>query len=117
MKHHLLALFLLAGLKAFPQPFVPFHKERPAYFNFAPNVVLYYNQAGISIDSFQINGSDTLFYHYPVVDWTNGGACAFKGKDSSFVNTQSIRTSSGDDIFFNLHNDSIHFVGSSTLGS
>jgi hypothetical protein len=117
MKHYLLTFFLLVGLKAFPQPFAPFHKERPAYFNIESNVVLYYDQAGISIDSFHINGSDTVFYHYSVIDWTNGGPCPLNGKDSSFVNTQSIRNAAGNDIFFNMKNDSIYLIGSSTLGT
>src|SRR4026207_1092286 len=108
-------LFLMAvWLNGFSQTYLPFQKERPAYYHFNSNDV-FYQQAAISIDSFHVNGSDTTYYHSTIIDYDNGNGCYIKAHDTSFVGVSSIRKSNGDDFFSNRTHDSIYFNNSSSL--
>lgn len=116
MKHFLPAVFLIVvWLNGFSQTFLPFQKERPAYYQFNSYDV-FYQQAAIAIDSFQVNGSDTTYYHSSIIDYDNGNGCHIKAHDTSFVGISSIRESNGVDFFFNRNHDSIYFNNSSSLG-
>ncbi|MBA2406625.1 MAG: hypothetical protein H0V65_01335, partial [Chitinophagales bacterium] len=101
-------------ITVFGQSFLPFHKERPAYYQFADSYDIFYKQAAISIDSFQISGTDTLFYHYPLIDVENG-VCYLKAHDTSFVGLQSIRTANSYDHFFNRNGDTILLKNNAVL--
>src|SRR4051812_1520844 len=114
MKKLLPCILLLLTINISAQNFLPFHKDRPAYYNFN-SYDIFYTQAGISIDSFKVFGSDTIFYHYPIIDFDNSVGCYLKAHDTSFVGDHSIRTSSGDDEFFNRLGDTIFFKNNSTV--
>ena len=65
MKSILFLLCLVNALEVFAQQFLPFHKERPVYYQFTGDEV-FYTQAAIFIDSFKLSGADTIFFHYRI---------------------------------------------------
>ncbi|HYV94776.1 MAG TPA: T9SS type A sorting domain-containing protein [Chitinophagales bacterium] len=114
MKQFLPAVFLIICSNVFAQSYSTFHKNRPAYYQFNSYDV-FYQQAAVAIDSFDVSGSDTIFFQSPIIDYDNGNGCYIKAHDTSFVGASSIRNNNGDDFFFNKSNDSIYFNNSSSL--
>src|SRR5437762_2196658 len=114
MKNFYFLVLLFISLAASSQNFLPFHKDRPAYYNFNSDKI-FYTQAGVSIDSFKVFGSDTVFFHYPIIDYDLSYYCDLKAHDTSFVGEHSIRTVSGDDEFFNRYGDTIFFRNNSVV--
>ena len=66
MKSILFLLCLVNALEVFAQQFLPFHKERPVYYQFTGDEV-FYTQAAIFIDSFKLSGADTIFFITPLL--------------------------------------------------
>src|SRR5262245_18558148 len=99
MKNLVYIILLLISITASSQSFLPFHKDRPAYYNFN-SYDIFYTQAGIYIDSFKVFGTDSVFYDYPIIDYDNGNGCYIKAHDTSFIGHHSMRTVNGDDEFF-----------------
>ena len=113
MNKILLTFFIFISVNCYSQNYFLFHKDRPAYYSF-PYQVNFYKQAGISIDSFVISGSDTLYYHYRVIDYNPFHGCV-EPYDTSFLGIYSIRTSISDEDFFNQNGDTILFKNNSTV--
>lgn len=110
MKSILFLLCLVNALEVFAQQFLPFHKERPVYYQFTGDEV-FYTQAAIFIDSFKLSGADTIFFYYPIIDYHDPYAveCAFLAHDTSFVGQHSLRTATGYDLFFTRNGDTLYF--------
>ncbi|HUM47415.1 MAG TPA: hypothetical protein PLD84_10825, partial [Chitinophagales bacterium] len=116
MKLFYCCLFLLLTTNSTAQSFSAFHYQRPAFYNIAYNQENFYTQAGIVPDSFKVSGSDTIFYHYRIIDYDNNiSDCYLKAHDTSFVGYHSIRHANGDDEFFNRNGDTICFNNNSSL--
>lgn len=118
MKKIGIVFFLFSFSQCYAQNYFPFYKNRPAYYNFSNSAfsgLTYYSQAAISIDSFKVSGIDTVFYHYPIIDFDTTNGCYLKAYDTSFVGRQSIRSSNGFDKFFNHAGDTIFFKNNSTI--